>query len=206
MERVLGHTARSILMSLDTPMKVQAYIDTLRYDTSRRIAIVNILKVHNADCLEAACLAWYIFKLHRIRAFIMDLACRGNDEDHVVCVFRHNKLYGAVGQSKYLGLRHRNPVYRTLRELAMSYFDNYFNFKGEYDLISRSVPMYLKEDMMFCAESTRIIERKLDTIRHIQLVPKRIRLPLVGREKFRRELIKRPKNVRLASFYAPKHS
>ena len=65
------------------------------------------------------------------------------DEDHVIAVFRRSYLWGAIGSSKFTGLRYREPVYRTLRELAMSYFEQYFNLGGERTLRGYGRPVNL---------------------------------------------------------------
>jgi hypothetical protein len=66
-----------------------------------------------------------------------------NDEDHVIALFREGSTWGAIGTSKFTGLRYREPVYRTLRELAMSYFEHYFNLGGERTLRGYGRPVDL---------------------------------------------------------------
>ena len=66
------------------------------------------------------------------------------DDDHVLAVFRDHDCWGAIAKSNYAGLRFREPVYRTLRELAMSYFEHYYNLRGEKTLRTYSRPVNLK--------------------------------------------------------------
>jgi hypothetical protein len=192
---------KAFLMKLNTPLDLQQFIDTLKYNSGERISIIDVLRLKLADCLEAACLASYIFKLHGHDSFIMDLSCKGIDDDHVICVFKQNGLYGAVAQSKYLGLKGRNPVYKNLRELAMSYFDNYFNFDGEFDLETRSVPLRIKTSWINSPKDTIKIERMLHKAKHIALVPHGISLPKVCREKFKREIMLIPKGAKVNKIY-----
>jgi len=73
---------------------------------------------------------------------VVDLAAV-RDDDHVLAVFRERGLWGAVATSKFAGLRYRSPVYRTVRELVMSYFDHYYNWDGERSLRAHSRPISL---------------------------------------------------------------
>ena len=180
----------SFLRKLNSPMNVQEFVDTLKYNKNDRISVINVFRLRKADCLEASCLAAYIFSLNKVSTFLMDLKCwEDDDDDHVVCVFKKGGLYGAVAQSKYLGLRYRNPVYKNLRELAMSYFENYFNFKGEFDLESRSIPLRMKSEWIYTKKSMKLIENKLRKIKHIRLVPRGLKLDLVSKTKFKREML-----------------
>ncbi|MFT4304168.1 MAG: hypothetical protein ACMXYG_06395 [Candidatus Woesearchaeota archaeon] len=188
--RKLSKKEINFITTISSPEKVQNFIDSLKYNSGDRIAIIDVIKYHKADCLEAACFATLCLK----DSFIMDLECNSNDDDHVICVYKKNGLYGAVAQSKYLGLKQRNPVYKTLRELAMSYFDNYFNYDGEFDLSSRSIPLKIKKEWIFSLNDTLEIEKKLTNIRHIKLVPK-LKLPIASKEKFHRELLILPRNI-----------
>jgi len=193
---ILTKKEQQLIKKLNNPEKVQQFIDSLKYNAGKRIPIIDVLRKRKADCLEAACFATLCLK----NSFIIDLSCRGNDEDHVICVYKKGKLYGSVAQSKYLNLKQRNPVYRSLRELAMSYFDNFFNYKGEFDLVSRSIPLKVKPEWIHQAEKTHMIEDKLNEIKHIKLVPK-IKLPKATKLKFRAELPKLPKKAKISKRY-----
>lgn len=187
---------QQLIRRLNTPEKIQQFIDSLKYNTGKRISIVDVIRKRKADCLEAACFATLCLK----NSFIMDLSCKGNDEDHVICIYKKDKLYGSVAQSKYINLKQRNPVYRSLRELAMSYFDNFFNYNGEFDLVSRSIPLKIKSEWVCQAEKTQMIENKLNEIKHIKLVPK-LKLPKVTKLKFHAELPKLSKKAKINKRY-----
>jgi hypothetical protein len=81
--------------------------------------------------------------MHGLPPVIVDLEAV-RDDDHLLAVFRHGRYWGAVGKSNYSGLRFREPVFRSLRELVMSYYPYYFNLDGEFSLRTYSRPVDLR--------------------------------------------------------------
>jgi len=163
---------------LNTPSKVQRFLDAIRYNTEvdgetfrspRRV-----LADRTANCIEGAVLAAAALRVQGEPPLIMDLTAV-RDEDHVIAVFRKGSLWGAIGTSKFTGLRYREPVYRTLRELAMSYFEQYFNLAGERTLRGYGRPVNLARfdamKWMTSAEALWPIAEHLERIPHISLVP-----------------------------------
>ncbi|HKZ68764.1 MAG TPA: hypothetical protein VJ020_01710, partial [Anaerolineales bacterium] len=65
------------------------------------------------------------------------------DDDHMLALYKRDGYWGAVAKSNFTGLRFREPVYRTLRELVLSYFEDYFNAAGEKTLRAYTVPLNL---------------------------------------------------------------
>jgi hypothetical protein len=92
-----------------------------------------VLRERRAHCMEGAMLAAAAFRAQGRAPLILDFESV-RDDDHVLAVFQERGAWGAVAKSNYSGLRSREPVYRTLRELAMSYFEHYFNLRGEKTL------------------------------------------------------------------------
>ncbi len=101
------------------------------------------MRDRTAHCLEGALFAAAALSLQGHLPLIVDLSAV-RDQDHVLAVFRRAGHWGAVATSKYSGLRFREPVYRTLRELVMSYFEHYYNLTGEKTLRSYSRPVDLR--------------------------------------------------------------
>jgi hypothetical protein len=101
-----------------------------------------------------------------------------NDDDHVIAVFKQNNCFGAIAKSNTTVLRFREPVYRTIRELVMSYFDFYFNTLGEKSLRSYSIPVDLskfdKYNWMTTDEYLEFIGDYLFTIKHYPILTKKI--------------------------------
>jgi hypothetical protein len=195
-----------VIRHLNTPAKVQALVTGLSYNQSHRVSIADVLRERRGDCLEAAAFASVVLSYHRIPNFVMDLTAV-RDEDHVLCVFRQQERYGSIGQSKFLGLRYRNPVYVSLRELAMSYFESYYNYFGEHTLRGYSRPLPLRNlsgEQLTNAVLMHKLEEQLGTIAHMQLVPEDIRLPRVSPTKFKQEVLIIPKGTRVGKLYGRK--
>jgi hypothetical protein len=103
------------------------------------------------------------------------------DDDHVLAIFRQRGHWGAVAKSNYSGLRYREPVYRTLRELAMSYFEHYYNLRKEKTLRTYSRPVNLRRfdstGWMTAEDDVWAVPQYLCSIPHIRLLAK----PLIPR-------------------------
>jgi len=163
---------------LDTPAKIQRFLDTIPYnieaDGETFRSPRRVLKDRTANCIEGAVLAAAALRVQGEPPLIMDLAAV-RDEDHVIAVFRRGGRWGAIGTSKFTGLRYREPVYRTLRELAMSYFEQYFNLAGERTLRGHGRPVNLARfdglHWMTSQEDLWPIAEHLERIPHITLVP-----------------------------------
>jgi hypothetical protein len=132
------------LRALKTPAGIQRYLDDMPYHLagtawSPRL----VLREKTAHCLEGAIFAAAVLRVLGFPALIWDLEA-DQDTDHVVAIFKLRGHWGAVAKSNFTGCRYREPVYRTLRELALSYFNVYFNLRGERTLRRYSQPVNLK--------------------------------------------------------------
>jgi len=145
---MFGFTARelTVLGRLDTPVKVQAFLERLGYngepDGGTCRSPRRVLRDRTAHCAEGAIFAAAVFRVHGRPPLLVDLEAV-NDDDHVLAAYRDRGFWGAVGMSKFAGLRHRAPVHRTVRELALSYFNDYYNYDGELTLRRYSRPVSL---------------------------------------------------------------
>ncbi len=131
------------LRALKTPAGVQRFLDETPYhlaDTSWSPR--KVLREGTAHCLEGATFAAAALRVLGFPPLLWDLEA-DNDTDHVLAVFKIGGCWGAVAKSNFAGCRYREPVYRTLRELAMSYFNIYFNLRGERTLRRYSQPVNL---------------------------------------------------------------
>jgi hypothetical protein len=145
-----GFTAaeRAIFRGLNTPAKIQRFLDfDLAYNkepdgitcrSPRRV-----LRDRMAHCMEGALFAAAALRVMGHPPLLLDLEAV-RDDDHVLAVFRSHGKWGAIAKSNYAGLRFREPVYRSLRELVMSYFEHYFNHRKEKTLRRYSLPVNLK--------------------------------------------------------------
>jgi hypothetical protein len=101
------------------------------------------LRERKGHCLEGALLAAAALRINGHPPLLMDLEAV-RDDDHVVALYRERGLWGGIAKSNYAGLRFRAPIYRTLRELALSYFEHYYNLRGERTLRAYSGPVNLE--------------------------------------------------------------
>ncbi len=124
---------QEILRGFQSPYQVQAYLDGLPYIAEERDrSPLDVMLDGQGHCLDGGLLAAVGLRYLGFTPVIIDLVPEpGKDDDHVLALFQADGLYGAVAKSNYVGLRYREPVYRSLRELVMSYFEPYFSVEGE---------------------------------------------------------------------------
>ncbi|MGZ3712869.1 MAG: hypothetical protein ACXVBE_13985 [Bdellovibrionota bacterium] len=131
------------LRSLATPAKIQSFLDNIPYHLAgTAFSPRMVLRERTAHCLEGAIFAAAALRVNGYPPLILDLEGH-RDSDHVIAVFQERGAWGAVAISNYAGLRYRPAVYRSLRELAMSYFNDYFNLRRERTLRTFSQPVNL---------------------------------------------------------------
>ena len=131
------------------------------------------MKEGPANCFEGALSAAVCFQNIGFKPLIVDLRAV-NDDDHVIAVYRIDRCWGAVAKSNFTTLQFREPVYRTLRELVMSYFDFYFNINGEKTLREYSIPLNMlkfnERNWMTTEEDLEYIGNHLNRTRHFRLI------------------------------------
>jgi hypothetical protein len=171
---------------LNTPARIQQFLDDIPYNTESDGETFRsprrVLRDRTANCIEGAVLAAAALRVQGEPPLIMDLTAV-HDEDHVIAVFKRHGLWGAIGTSKFTGLRYREPVYRTLRELAMSYFEHYFNLAGERTLRGHGRPVNLARFDRIHWMTSEVplwpIAQHLERIPHLVLIPPGIARRLV---------------------------
>ena len=131
------------LRALKTPVGIQRFLDNIPYHLAGTAwAPRKVLGEKTAHCLEGAIFAAAALRVVGFPPLILDLEA-DQDTDHVIAVFKSRGHWGAIAKSNFAGCRYRDPVYRTLRELALSYFHVYFNLRGERTLRRYSRPVNL---------------------------------------------------------------
>jgi hypothetical protein len=178
-----GWSARElrVLRALRTPAGIQRALDAMPYHLAATAwSPRRVMAAGTAHCLEGAIFAAAALRVLRFPPLLLDLVAV-QDTDHVLAVWRERGGWGAIAKSNFSGLRFRAPVYRTLRELVMSYFDGYANLRGERTLRAYSRPVSLARfdrshprwetsdgDMWFVAEHllgvphTRLLTRPME--------------------------------------------
>lgn len=136
----------TLLAGLHSPIKVQDFLDSLpiNFETKGEtyMSVSRVLRAGTAHCFEGALVAAFCFYLQGSRPLLLDFKT-DRDEDHVVAPFKEGNLWGAVSKTNHSVLRFRDPVYRSMRELALSYFHEYFRKDGTKSLRSYSRPFSL---------------------------------------------------------------
>ena len=178
------------LLALKTPARIQKFIDALPYQyANTALSPQSALRERKGHCLEGALLAAAALRLNGHPPLLMDLEAV-HDDDHVLAIYREGGLWGSIAKSNFAGLRFRAPVYRTLRELALSYFEHYYNLRGERTLRSYSVPVDLtrldSQHWMTSEEDVWCVPEYLIAARHFPLFPDKVAraLPRLDRRSF----------------------
>lgn len=139
----------SVLGGLSTPGKIQDFLDSLAINHEKQaescMSPRQVLASRKAHCIEAAMLAAASLWLHGERPLLMELRAAPGDQDHAVALYKRNGYWGAVSKTNHASLRFRDPIYRNVHELALSYFHEYFvNGSGTKTLRSYTRPFSLK--------------------------------------------------------------
>ena len=185
----------AVLRRLDTPQKIQHYLFALRQnfelggDTCRPVR--EVLRTRSAHCIEGAMLAAAALWVRGEPPLLMDMRAQ-RDYDHVVALYRRQGRWGAISKTNGIGLRSRDPVYGSLRELAMSYFHEYTNRRDHKTLREYSVPFDLRRVdpavWVSGAKNAWAVAEALDEIRHFKLVQGRHLRAVTRRDPFEREV------------------
>jgi hypothetical protein len=127
-----------LLEKLDTPAKAQDFLDGLPFNFEKSGETLKsplfVLRSGKAHCFEGALLGAYILSLQGFTPLLMHLKATSGDYDHVIAPFKVNGLWGALSKTNHAVLRYREPIYKNIRELAMSYFHEYFLNDGRKTL------------------------------------------------------------------------
>ena len=172
---------QNLMCSLDEPRKIQDFIDFhLEYNYgSMTRSPVGVFETRNAHCLDGALFASACLLLHGRRPMLMDL-CAERDEDHVLALYRRGKYWGAIAQSKFTGLRFREAIYNSPRELAMSYFEEYYNYSGQKTLRKFSEPFDIcasfGTDWVDAEGNLSYIGDALHKVRHYTFLPAGVKM------------------------------
>ena len=172
---------RAIFQRLNTTWKAQEFLDGLAYNTEKNGVTCRsprlVLRDRTAHCMEGALFGAAALYMMGKPPLLLDLEAV-HDTDHVIAIFREHGHWGAIAKSNYSGLEYREPIYRTLRELAMSYFHHYFNLRKEKTLRNYSRPVNLKRfarmNWMTSEKGVWEIPEYLCTIAHTPLLPPRL--------------------------------
>ena len=191
----LSRAEFATLRRLRTPEKIQEFLYSLKQNFERKGETCNsvrvVLRERRAHCIEGAVTAACALWIHGEPPLLLDFQAV-HDFDHVVAVFRRNGRWGAISKTNGIGLRWRDPVYRTLRELAMSYLHEYYNKRDRKTLRTYSRPYDLRrmkpETWVTAEKGAWDLVDELEATQHYKLMsPAQVR-SLLRRDPFEREV------------------
>jgi len=178
MENILPPREFKILKKLNTPVKIQDFLDTMKInleeDGDTCLSPLSVLERGVCHCIEGAALAALALRLQGQPPLVLDLTANKNDFDHVIAVFQKDGKWGAISKTNHAALRYREPIYNSIRELVMSYFHEYLDDQGRKNLRSFSLPVNLKrfdgQGWMTTKEEIDYIAEYLADVRHFPIL------------------------------------
>jgi hypothetical protein len=169
---------KEFLNRFNDPWSIQVFLDSIDYNPSYECRSPRwVIRKRSAHCFEGALFAAAVLDFLGYKPLIVDMKAF-NDDDHVISVFREDGYWGAVAKSNFTSLRFREPVYRSLRELIMSYFDFFFNLNGDKSLRSYSLPfdltLFNKRNWATTDEDLEYIGDKIESLYHFPVVSEKM--------------------------------
>jgi len=176
---------KTLLQKLNSPAKAQDFLNGLKFNFEKPArrggngetlkSPLFVLRAGKAHCFEGALLGAYILSLHGFPPYLLHLKAEKEDYDHVVAPFKVRNFWGALSKTNHAVLRYREPIYKNIRELAISYFNEYFLDNGRKTLRQYSKIFNLntfRKDWIKRDGNLWDIDKKLDKIKHYNIVPK----------------------------------
>lgn len=168
----------SILRLLKTPRKIQDFLEEIPINFEPEgdtcLSPRRVLRERRAHCIEGAMLAALALRIQGERPLVLDLEASAQDHDHVIALFKRHGCWGAISKTNHAVLRYREPVYKTIRELVLSFFHEYMDGTGKKTLRSFSPPVDLSRfdeiGWMTSEENVWEIAQYLADIRHSPLL------------------------------------
>jgi len=174
-DRALTEPEHRFISTLTAPAKIQAFLDEVPYSTEHIYRCpLRVLRERIAHCFDGALFAAAALRRLGYPPLIIEMLPNDQDDDHMLAIYKRRRHWGAIAKSNFVGLRFREPVYRTLRELVMSYFEQFYNVDRARTLRSYTLPLNLKAfdalDWMTRDDFLEHISRKLDRIRKVPVL------------------------------------
>ncbi len=177
---LLSPSEHRVFGKLNSPRKIQDYLDTLSINFELRgetlMSPRRVIRGKSIHCIEGALFAAASLAYHGYPPLLMDFQTVPDDEDHVLTIFQEKGLWGALSKTNHVDIRYRDPVYKTVRELGMSYFNEYYQWDGRKTLRAFSEPFDMRalppERWVTTEEDMWWIEKVLDDSPHEPALPK----------------------------------
>jgi len=190
--QALTQSERQVMARLTTPRKIQDFLDGLAYSTEIIYRCpLRVLRERIAHCFDGAMFGAAALRCLGYPPLILNMPAILHDDDHLLALYKRDGRWGAVAKSNFVGLRFREPIYVTLHELVMSYFEQFYNVERKKTMRSYTVPLNLKAfnklNWMTNDETLGRIGERLDEIRKVRLLTRRMiaNLSLVDERSYR---------------------
>jgi hypothetical protein len=175
LEAALDNRERAELAGLISPRAIQDFLDACAYSSDPFYRCpLRVLRERRAHCFDGALFAAAALRRLGHPPRLLDLLSDGRDDEHLLALFRTDGRWGAIAMSNFSGLRYREPVYASVRELAMSYFEPYYNLARERTLVGYTGPLSLAPfDRLHWTVSDEYLERiaeRTERVRRIELI------------------------------------
>ena len=169
---------KKLLKKLNSPKKIQDYLDLLKINFEKKGETVYsprmVIRHRSAHCMEGAMFAAAALEFHGHKPWVLDLRSIEGDYDHVVAVFKQFGYYGAISKTNHAVLRYREPIYSSVRELALSFFHEYFTDSGKKTLREYSelcdLNKFNKLNWRISEKNLFEIPKKLDKVKHYKIL------------------------------------
>jgi len=170
---LLKSTEKHLLDDLDTPYRIQAFLNSIPYSEDEFYRCpLRVLRDRKGHCFDGALFGAMALRHCGHPPLIMELIPNGRDDDHLLALYKRFHCWGAIAQSNFSGLRFREPIYRSLRELVMSYFEDFFNAAGEKTLVGYRTPIDLTVfDALDWMTSDQNLEKLSGEMDHYKIHP-----------------------------------
>ncbi len=197
MQLPLNSRERALYRSLKSPRAIQDYLDRLPINFEKNgdthFSPRMVIQHKKAHCIEGALLAAAALMYHGEKPLLLDLKTRFLDDEHVVALFKRNGYWGAISKTNHAVVRYRDPIYKTVRELALSYFHEYFrDHDGVKTLVSYSKPFNLRTlgtGWVTSENDLWELDDILNDLPHYPLVPKKNEKTLRKATRFERDTL-----------------
>jgi hypothetical protein len=194
----------AVLERLDNPPKIQTFLNAIPINHEiggeTVLSVREVLRQRRSHCIEGAMVAAAALWVHGEPPLVMHLDCHISDFPHVITLFRRAGAWGAISKTNGAPLRYRDPIYRSLRELALSYFHEYSNRRGHKTLRSYSCSFDLRRidpaEWVTNPKSCWATHDRLVKVRHYPLISRQQERLLAKRDPFERrasKLVEYPK-------------
>jgi hypothetical protein len=174
-DQALAKRERRKIAQLSTPTKIQDFLDRLPYSVESIYRCpLRVFREHTAHCFDGALFGAAALRRLGYPPLILNMTAIAEDDDHLLALYNRDGHWGAVAKSNFVGLRFREAIYRNLRELVMSYFEQFYSVERKKSLRSYTVPLNLKAfdklNWMISDEALERIGERLDEIRNVPLL------------------------------------